>query len=99
MIIRYSCLYSILLIPPLNQQDIVSTKLVFIVPTSQHGPNLKIYPQNHTLIVDAGRELTCSSQQDLQQKKLILEKSIREHIYSSTIKIFQSIKNSDKNVF
>lgn len=57
---------SILLIPTLNQQDIVSFKVLSL--TFQHGLNLKLCPKTHILIVDACRELTCSLQQDLQQK-------------------------------
>jgi len=60
---------SILLIPTLNQQDIVSFKVLSL--TFQHGPKLKLYPKNHILIVDACHELTCSLQQDLQQKAYI----------------------------
>jgi len=86
------------LIPPLNQQDIVKYQVVVIVPTSQHGPNLKIYPQNHILIVDAGRELTCLSQQDLQQKDNIREKHMGTYLFFN-YQSFQSIKNSNKNLF
>lgn len=64
----YKIKLSILYITDSSSQSTRHCKyqVVVIVPTSQHGPNLKIYPQNHILIVDAGRELTCSSQQDLQ---------------------------------